>query len=141
MRKIKLTAGKRYEFATHINEMLLPREQAEVMEAFYVIIEPGKYTHWHVHEDTEQLYYVISGRGRAVFSRGTASKAEMALEVQDVVHVPRGTGHQIFCQGDESLTYLCVDGFPLGRSKDEPTWDDHYRAVIKTQRGSAKQGT
>jgi mannose-6-phosphate isomerase-like protein (cupin superfamily) len=137
MRKIKVTAGKRYVFATHINEMLLPREQAESIEAFHVIIEPGKMTHSHAHSDTEQLYYVISGKGRAVFTTA-GKKEEVELLPQDVVHVPRNTEHQIFCVGGEPLTYLCVDGFPLGKPKDEPTWDSHYQAVIEMQKKGTK---
>lgn len=133
MLKINVKQGKRYNFATHINEILLPREQAEVIEAFYVIIEPGKFTHSHIHEDTEQLYYVISGKGRAVFSMPDGAAEEFEMRPEDVVHVPRGTRHQIFCEGDEPLAYLCVDGFPTGKPQEEPAWEDHYRAVIKEQ--------
>ena len=133
MLKIHVKQGKRYTFATHINDMLLPREQAESIEAFYVIIEPGKFTHSHVHTDTEQLYYVISGTGRALFTMPNGDTKEFELVPEDVVHVPRNTRHQIFCTSDDALGYLCVDSFPLGKPKHEPTWDDHYRAVIKQQ--------
>ncbi|MCL5104317.1 MAG: cupin domain-containing protein [Armatimonadetes bacterium] len=134
MQKINVRQGKRYAFNTHINEILLPREEAESMEAFYVIIEPGNYTHCHSHSDTEQLYYVISGSGKAVIvsSNGTA---EFEMVPEDVVHVPRNTEHQIFCtSAAEPLTYLCVDGFPTGRPADEPTWEDHYKAVVELQK-------
>jgi len=133
MRRINVKQGKRYTFATHINDMLLPREEAEIIEAFYVIIEPGKYTHSHTHDDTEQLYYVISGKGRAVFTFPDGHDEQFEMLPEDVIHVPRNVEHQIFCAGDEALTYLCVDGFPLGKPADEPTWDHHYRAVMKQQ--------
>ena len=133
MPAININDGKRYHFATHINDMLLPREKAESIEAFYVIIEAGKYTHSHVHSDTEQLYYVISGAGKALFTSPNGHIDEFEMHPEDVVHVPRNTRHQIFCTGNEPLTYLCVDSFPLGKPKHEPTWDDHYRAVIKQQ--------
>ncbi len=136
MKKINVKQGKRYIFRTHINEVLLPREEAEIIEAFYVIIESGKYTHAHAHSDTEQLYYVISGTGRAVFTFPNGSTQEFEMLPQDLVHVPRDTQHQIFCAGNgEPLTYLCVEGFPAGKPVDEPTWDDHYRAVIEAQDG------
>jgi len=142
MRKIHITDGKRYAFATHINDMLLPREEAEVMEAFRVVIEPGKYTHQHAHADTEQLYYVISGQGRADFVHPDGARGTFGMLPGDVVHVPRGAVHQIFCAGAEDLVYLCVDGFPLGKPAVEPTWDDHYAAVITLQRekGSLSPG-
>jgi len=132
-KKIHVQQGKRYRFKTHINEMLLAREEAEGIEAFQVIIEPGRQTHAHVHEDTEQLYHVIAGRGRVELARPDGSTMELALAPEDVVFVPRGVRHQIHCVGGEALRYLCVDGFPLGRPTSEPTWDDHYRAVLELQ--------
>lgn len=132
-KKIHVQHGKQYRFKTHINEMLLPREEAEGIEAFHVIIDPGKQTHAHVHEDTEQLYYVIAGRGRIEMTRPDGSSAEYALAPEDVMYVPRGVRHQVHCVGGEALRYLCVDGFPLGRPASEPTWDDHYRAVLELQ--------
>ena len=129
MLRINVAKGKRYTFKTHINEMLLPRENAESIEAFRVIVEPGKATHLHVHNDTEQLYYVISGQGKGLFVHPDGKREEFDMAPEDVIHVPRNTQHQIACAGAESLTYLCVDAFPGGRPAHEPTWDDHYRAV------------
>ena len=132
-KKIHVQQGKRYRFKTHINEMLLAREEAEGIEAFQVIIEPGRQTHAHFHEDTEQLYHVIAGRGRVEFARSDGSTMELALAPEDVVFVPRAVRHQVHCVGGEALRYLCVDGFPLGRPASEPTWDAHYRAVVELQ--------
>lgn len=131
--QINVRQGTRYQFKTHINEMLLPREAAEGIEAFHVIIDPGKQTHAHVHEDTEQLYYVIAGRGRIEMTHSDESVTEWTLAPQDVVYVPRNTRHQVHCIGHTALRYLCVDGFPLGTPAHEPTWDDHYRAVVELQ--------
>ena len=137
MLRIKATEGKRYTFKTHINEMLLPREKAEIIEAFRVIVEPGKQTHMHVHHDTEQLYYVISGKGRGVFLHTDGRREEFDLTPEDVIHVPRHANHQISCAGDEPLVYLCVDGFPKGKPMNEPTWDHHYQAVKRMQDAAA----
>ncbi len=139
MHKIGFTRGKRYSFATHINEMLLPREQAESIEAFRVIVKPGLQTHLHVHTDTEQLYFVVSGRGRGLFLHADGRREEFDMAPEDVIHVPRNTRHQISCAGDVDLIYLCVDGFPKGRPADEPTWDDHYAAVLRLQAQPAKK--
>jgi len=68
-----------------------------------VIIEPGNYTHLHAHEDTEQLYYVISGRGQAVFNYPDGRKEEFGMQPEDVVYVPRNTKHQIFCDQEKAL--------------------------------------
>ena len=128
--KTNISKGKRYTFKTHINDILLPREKAESIEAFRVVIEPGKSTHLHSHEDTEQLYYVIAGQGRAVLMRD-GKREEFDILPQDLVYIPRNTKHQIFCTDNKTaLVYLCVDGFPNGKVAGEPTWDDHYRAVM-----------
>ncbi len=136
MQKIQVTAGKRYQFATHINDILLPREEAECLEAFLVVINPGQYTHLHKHVENEQLYYVRSGRGKARYEYADGRVAEFALEPEDVVHVPRNTLHQIFCDGDVPLTYLCIDGFPEGIPAAEPTWDSHAQEIFKAQRAA-----
>lgn len=136
MKKIAVTAGKHYKFATHINEMLVPRETTEVLEAFLVIIEPQQFTHAHKHIENEQLYYVISGNGRAIYRNPDGKKEEFTMQPGDVIHVPRNTEHQIFCQGETALNYLCVDGFVGGIPAEEPTWNDHYAAVIAQQQGN-----
>lgn len=126
-----------YVFKTHINEVLLAREDAESLKAFHVIIEPGKYTHLHRHADTEQLYYVISGIGLAKVTNSNGTSRQFDLVSGDVFHIPRNIEHQIFCLStDGPLRYLCVDGFPLGRPQDEPTWDDHYHKVLELQNTS-----
>lgn len=132
---INVRQGKRYVFKTHINEILLPREQAEILEAFLVIIEPGKATPLHVHDDTEQLYHVISGRGHALFQHADGRQEEFDMGPEDVVHVPRNTKHRISCTGQEPLTYLCVDAFPKGKPAHEPTWEHHYKTVKKQLEG------
>jgi len=129
MLRININKGKRYVFKTHINEVLLARENAEIMEAFNVIIEPGKHTPLHVHDDTEQLYHVTGGKGRGVFVHPDGKKEEFEMLPGDVIHVPRNTQHQIFCVSPEPLTYLCVDGFPQGKPSHEPTWEHHYKTV------------
>jgi len=131
--KINLNGGKRYTFATHVNDVLLPREEAEAMEAFRVVIEPGRQTPAHTHDDAEQVYYVISGSGRGVFNFPDGGREEVHMLPQDIVHVPRNAEHQVFCTSeDEPLVYLCVDGFPLGKPADEQTWEQHYQAVVKS---------
>lgn len=138
MLKTKITAGKRYKFATHINDILLPREEAECIEAFLVVIEPGMYTHLHKHVENEQLYLVRSGRGKARYQYPDGREAEFDIEPDDVVHVPRNTLHQIFCTStDVPLTYLCIDGFPEGIPAAEPTWDSHAQEIFKAQRKGA----
>jgi oxalate decarboxylase/phosphoglucose isomerase-like protein (cupin superfamily) len=117
-----------YYFPTHDNLLVMDRSNAEMAEAFIVQIAPGKFTHRHIHDDTEQLFYVLSGKGKLVLER-LGRKETFELLKTNFVHVPRNCYHQTFCEGTDSLRYLAIDCFPNGHNPNEPTWDDHARAV------------
>lgn len=119
-----------YYFPTHDNLLVMDRANAETCEAFIVQVAPNKFTHRHVHDDTEQLFFVLSGKGRLDLERG-GKKESFMLIPNDFVHVPRNCYHQTFCEGADSLKYLAVDVFPNGHNPDEPTWDSHAVAVCK----------
>jgi len=123
-----VTAG--YYFPTHDNLLVMDRSNAEVCEAFIVQVAPNKFTHRHVHDDTEQIFYILSGKGRLDMERG-AKKESFILNPKDFVHVPRNCYHQTFCEGSDSLKYLAIDCFPKGHNPEEPTWDSHAIAVCK----------
>ena len=117
-----------YYFPTHDNLLVMDRANAETCEAFIVQVAPDKFTHRHVHDDTEQIFYILSGTGRLDLERG-GKKESFFLNPKDFVHVPRNCYHQTFCEGVDSLKYLVIDVFPNGHNPDEPTWDSHARAV------------
>jgi len=106
----------------------MDRSNAEVSEAFIVQVAPGKFTHRHMHDDTEQIFFILSGKGRLDIERGDTKESFM-LQPNDFVHVPRNCYHQTFCEGTDSLKYLAIDCFPNGHNPAEPTWDSHARAV------------
>lgn len=119
-----------YCFPTHTNHIVMDRAYAEKIECIIVGIEPSKSTHRHIHNDTEQLYYVLSGSGYTTMERNGAVE-EHTFEPGNVVHIPRNCYHQTFCTSEEPLKYLCVDCFPNGHNPDEPTWEDHVRAMCR----------
>lgn len=122
-----------YYFPTHDNLLIMDRSNAEASEAFIVQIAPGKFTHRHVHDDTEQLFYILSGKGKLVIER-LGRKETFNLQPTNFVHVPRNCYHQAFCEGSDTLKYLAIDCFPFGHNVNEPSWDDHVK-VICTQNG------
>ncbi|WP_165698042.1 cupin domain-containing protein [Flavobacterium nackdongense] len=122
------TAG--YYFPTHDNLLVMDRSNAEVSEAFIVQIAPNKYTHRHVHDDTEQLFYIISGKGKLTLER-LGKKEVFDLLPSNFVHIPRNCYHQTFSQENDTLKYLAIDCFPKGCNPNEPSWDSHARAVCK----------
>jgi mannose-6-phosphate isomerase-like protein (cupin superfamily) len=119
---------KRYQFPTHINDLVVDRADSETSEVFVVIIEPGKAPPLHQHDDTEQVFYVLDGKG--VLSIG-ARRKNFPVRPGDVVRIPPRTLHSIQCQGKKPLRYLAIDCFLDGRPQNEPTWDSHARVICK----------
>ncbi len=127
---------KRYQFPTHINDLVVDRKDAKTSEVFVVVIEPGKAPPLHKHDDTEQVFYILDGRG--VLSIG-AKRKKFPVGVGDVVRIPPHTLHSIQCGGKKALRYLAIDCFLNGRPKDEPTWDSHARVICQKNGWDYKQ--
>lgn len=119
----------RYRFPTHTNDLVMDRSQAETSEAFMVVLEPKEAPPLHVHDDTEQIFYVVRGAGTLYI--GADNPQRFRVKVGDLVRIPPHTPHRIRCSGKEQLVYLSVDCFPGGRPKDEPTWESHVRVMCK----------
>ena len=115
-----------YRFPTHVNDLVMDRAEAETSEVFIVILEPGEGPPWHVHHDTEQIFYVIEGTG--VLEIGGALETH-TVNQGDVVRIPPHTLHRIECQGSHPLRYLSVDCFVGSRPAAEPTWESHVEAM------------
>ena len=119
---------QRYQFPTHINDLVVDRADAETSEVFVVVIEPGKAPPLHKHDDTEQIFYILKGKG--VLSIGEKRK-KFPVQPADVVRIPPHTLHSIQCTSKKPLVYLAIDCFLAGRPKNEPTWDSHAKAICK----------
>ncbi len=126
-----------YFFREHCNELVMDRSRAEACEVFVTVIQPGKATPLHKHDDTEQVYYVIAGVGRV--DRGKTRSTRQTIRAGDVVHIPRHTWHKVSCAGRNALRYIVVDVFPDGRPQREPTWHSHAVAVAKGLGGPLKK--
>jgi mannose-6-phosphate isomerase-like protein (cupin superfamily) len=127
---------KRYQFPTHINDLVVDRKDAKTSEVFVVVIEPGKAPPLHKHDDTEQVFYILEGKG--VLSIG-AKRKKFPVGAGDVVRIPPHTLHSIQCSGKKALRYLAIDCFLNGRPKDEPTWDSHARVICQKNGWDYKQ--
>jgi mannose-6-phosphate isomerase-like protein (cupin superfamily) len=120
----------RYRFPTHTNDLVIDRSQAEASEAFLVVLEPKEAPPLHVHEDTEQIFYVLRGAGTLYIGAGAPRR--FWVKVGDLVRIPPHTFHRIRCSGKQKLVYLSVDCFEGGRPKAEPTWESHVRVMCAT---------
>lgn len=121
---------KRYRFPTHINDLVMDRSEAAASEVFVVVLARGEAPPLHQHNDTEQIFYVIGGRGQLTVG---PSRQQQPVTPGDVVRIPPETLHSIECLSDEPLTYLAVDCFPGGRPSAEPTWDAHVKTMCRQQ--------
>ncbi len=119
---------KRYRFPTHINDLVYDRAEAACSEAFIVVLEPGGAPPLHKHDDTEQVFHVIEGRGTLFTGEARESRP---VRVGDVVVIPPGTWHTIRAEGGP-LRYLAVDCFG-GAPRKEATWDEHARVLCAEQ--------
>lgn len=117
-----------YRFPTHTNDLVMDRSEARCSEVFVVVLEPGEAPPRHKHDDTEQIFYILSGAGRLEI--GTPS-TNHGVKPGDVVRIPVGEFHRIFCEGNQPLRYLAIDCFPSGRPSAEPTWDSHVHVMCK----------
>lgn len=124
------TQSVHYRFPTHVNDLIMDRSEARTSEVFVVVLERGEAPPRHKHDDAEQIFYVLSGKGRLWIE---GEPAEFIVQPGDVVRIPPTVYHRIFCEGNEPLRYLAVDCFVGGRPKDEPTWDSHVRVVCQQQ--------
>lgn len=105
----------------------MDRSQAEASEAFIVVLEPKEAPPLHVHEDTEQVFYVLRGAGTLHIGAGAARR--FRVKAGDLVRIPPRTFHRIRCSGKKRLVYLSVDCFPGRRPEGEPNWESHVRAM------------
>jgi mannose-6-phosphate isomerase-like protein (cupin superfamily) len=122
--------NKRYEFPTHKNDLVIDRADAATSEVFVVIVEPGKATHTHTHDDLEQIFYVVEGKGMLIIGR---SKEEYPIEPTQVVKIPPSTRHSVRTVGTKALRYVCIDCFCPNRKNNEPTWEAHVKVLCRQQ--------
>ncbi len=133
--KINVYDGARFDLAEHINEFLIRREDARSLEAFLVIVENGKKTHLHKHPEMEQLFFVVSGRGRITTGKRDET---LAVEKNDVVYIPVDQLHQIHCESEEALVYLAVNAF-LAEAQRTPTSLGHAARVVENYAMKVRQ--
>ena len=119
--------GKPYRFPTHTNELVIDRSEATVSEVFMVDIEPGKGPPLHSHTDAEQVYYVVEGEGILTIGEGE-NQQRFPVKPGDAVLVPPLVMHAITTDKGR-IRYFAVDSFVSPDAPNEPTWDEHARAV------------
>ena len=93
-------------------DQLLPRDACEQFSAYKVRMEPFQIKKTSYHKKGEELYYVISGAGKAILDGKNYDLREGCF-----FRVPPGTLHQ-FSTGDKSLCMLNFHSPPVFSDKD-----------------------
>ncbi|MFC1619605.1 cupin domain-containing protein [Candidatus Neomarinimicrobiota bacterium] len=120
------TDVKRYQFPTHRNDLVMDRREAANSEVFVVILEPGQAPPLHKHNDTEQIFYILEGKGDLIIE-----DKRYPVNPGDVVRIPPSTYHSIQASGDGDLRYLAIDCFITHQLAEEQTWDDHVKVMCQ----------
>jgi mannose-6-phosphate isomerase-like protein (cupin superfamily) len=74
----------------------------------WVDVPPGAEQRAHSHEDSEQVYVIVRGRGRM-----TVAGDEEEVGEGDLVFIPPATDHGIVNSGDEPLVYVSATSPPV----------------------------
>lgn len=65
-------------------------------------VAPGGCTQHHRHARTEEIYYILAGRGLM-----RLDAAQFEVGPGDSILIPPGSAHCIACLGDATLRFLC----------------------------------
>jgi len=89
---------------SEIREIISPNNSpAERQSLAEAIVYPGESTEMHIHKTSEEIYYILEGRGIMVHDR-----EKIEVNPGDaVVNIP-GVHHRIINNGDKPLVFLCM---------------------------------
>jgi mannose-6-phosphate isomerase-like protein (cupin superfamily) len=67
------------------------------------LMEPGQETAAHVHHESQEIYYILEGRGTMMLGREA-----LVVSTGNAILIPPGTPHNIKNTGAEALRILCI---------------------------------
>lgn len=85
-------------------------EGARHVEVHINTLKPPRKGPYHYHAHSENVYIILSGRGRVILDGATYE-----VKKDDVVFIPPNTRHSLTNVADEDLTVLEVYGPPIYR--------------------------
>lgn len=100
-RAVAFTAGDN----THLRELLHPDngDPALGYSLAHASIAPGEHSLPHTLHGHSELYYILSGTGRA-----SVAGVEYALQADDTLVVPAGAEQAVYNTGSIPLVFLCI---------------------------------
>jgi mannose-6-phosphate isomerase-like protein (cupin superfamily) len=77
----------------------------------YAKLQPSLSYEPHLHEDHEEVYYIINGTGNIKMGN-----EEVRFRDGDIIYIPENTTHSIINDGEEMIDFLAFGGF-TGKEK------------------------
>lgn len=84
------------ELLAHRNSAIRNQSLAEAT------IQPGCQTQAHYHQQTEEIYFILSGSGMMTIGEQT-----QRVSSGDAIAIPPGAVHYIYNDGDQDVRLLC----------------------------------
>jgi mannose-6-phosphate isomerase-like protein (cupin superfamily) len=100
---------------------------ARNLSVTWVDVPPGAEQRAHSHEESEQVYVVVRGRGRMTVAGDVEEVGE-----GDLVFIPPGTEHAIVNDGSEPLVYVSA-------ASPAVSMDERYREQLAPQVGDYEE--
>jgi mannose-6-phosphate isomerase-like protein (cupin superfamily) len=91
---------------------------------------PGSEQGLHAHEDSEQIYVVVRGRGLM-----TVDDEEREVEAGTAILIPAGAKHAIRNIGSEALEYVSATTPPFPADVDADIWQPRYEQTAAEDEG------
>ena len=85
-----------------VRELIQVGDGAANQSLAEAVVQAGGETIEHLHHRSEEIYRVVSGRGRV-----RVGEAEAGVRPGDNVLIPPGTPHKVWNDGEEPLVLLC----------------------------------
>ncbi len=90
-------------FVTKDKSIIREIYRSEVMSLAEALVPPEKETLYHFHETSEEVYYILEGRG---MMRVEGEQREVKND--HTIVLPKGTKHNIKNIGEGDLRILCI---------------------------------
>jgi len=78
-------------------------EYLDHLNVSMTILHPGKATLGHEHEDKDEVYIVVDGRGELQLD-----EKRFGVETGDIILIKGGQFHRVFNTTDEDLVFICI---------------------------------
>lgn len=81
---------------------------SELMGAVALYFDPGHGHSRHIHNDADQIIYVVSGQGEHIAELADGSSVTEKVGAGSLIYIPKGSYHSTFNTGWEPLRALAV---------------------------------